>query len=65
VLYNEVKAALYDAENRPMLMDYIFAGGREMTLTELENSTKQLIESVKKGRVDKPVRWVTVRGDDE
>jgi hypothetical protein len=36
-----------------------------MTLTELENSTKQLIESVKNGRVDKPVRWVTVRGDDE
>ncbi len=65
VLYNEVKAALYDSKNRPIIMDYIFAGGREMTLTELENSTKQLIESVKKGKVDKPVRWVTVRGEDQ
>jgi len=46
-------------------MDYIFAGGREMTISELENSIQALIESVRKGRIDKPVRWVTVRGEDE
>ena len=65
VLYNEVRAALYEAKKRPLIMDYIFAGGREMTLPELENSIQALIESVRKGRVDKPVRWVTVRGEDE
>jgi len=65
VLYNETKAALYDAKNRPLLMDYIFAGGREMTLAELKNSTRRLIDAVKKGRVDKPVSWVTVRGEDQ
>jgi len=65
VLYNEVRAALYESKQRPLIMDYIFAGGREMTLPELENSIQALIESVKKGSVDKPVRWVTVRGEDE
>jgi len=64
VLYNEVKAALYEAKQRPLVMDYIFAGGREMKLFELENSIQELIKSVKKGRVDKPVNWVTVRGED-
>ncbi len=51
--------------NRPLIMDYIFAGGREMTLRELESSVKELIEAVRVGRLDKPVRWVTVRGEDE
>jgi pyruvate ferredoxin oxidoreductase alpha subunit len=64
VLYNEVRAALYEAKQRPLVMDYIFAGGREMKLFELENSIHELIKSVKKGRVDKPVNWVTVRGED-
>jgi pyruvate ferredoxin oxidoreductase alpha subunit len=64
VLYNEVRAALYEAKQRPLVMDYIFAGGREMKLFELENSIPELIKSVKKGRVDKPVNWVTVRGED-
>lgn len=64
ILYNEVKAALYDAEVRPLLMDYIFAGGREMTLEELERAGVLLVDSVKKGGVDKPVRWMTVRGED-
>ena len=65
VLYNEVRAALYEADRRPLIMDYIFAGGREMTLRELEASVKELIEAVRVGRLDKPVRWVTVRGEDE
>ncbi|MGD0805116.1 MAG: pyruvate ferredoxin oxidoreductase [Candidatus Bathyarchaeia archaeon] len=64
VLYNDVRAAFYEAEQRPLIMDYIFAGGREMTIPELEKSIQALIESVRKGRVDKPVRWVTVRGED-
>ena len=63
VLYNEVRAALYEAKQRPLIMDYIFAGGREMTLQELEASVKELIEAVRVGHLDKPVRWVTVRGE--
>jgi pyruvate ferredoxin oxidoreductase alpha subunit len=64
VLYNEVRAALYGARREPLIMDYIFAGGREMTIAELEGSFNSLVEAVKKGKADRPVRWVTVRGED-
>ena len=65
VLYNDIRAALYDAKKRPLIMDQIYAGGREMTLQELETSVKELIEAVKVGHLDKPIRWVTVRGEDQ
>jgi len=64
VLFNEVKAALYEADARPLLMDFIFAGGREMTLENLEKAAKLLVDATRKGRVDKPVRWMAIRGED-
>ena len=64
VLYNEVKACLYDAEKRPQIMDFIFAGGREMKISELSKASELLIDYTKRGRVDNPVRWMNIRGDD-
>jgi len=64
VLFNEIKAALYDMKTSPLLMDFIFAGGREMTIAELEKVARLLMEVAKTGRVRKPVQWLTVRGED-
>ena len=63
-LFNEIKSALYNAGNRPILMDFIFSGGRETTITELEKVAGLLMEAVKVGKAEKPVRWLTVRGED-
>lgn len=64
VLYNEVKSALYDAASRPSIMDFVFAGGREMTIANLEKATELLISAAKLGKTERPVRWLTLRGED-
>jgi len=64
ILYNEVKAALYDAEERPRVMGFIFAGGREMKIADLSKAAELLVDSTRKGRADRPVRWMMVRGED-
>jgi len=65
ILYNEVKAALYDMDTRPLIMDFIFAGGREMTIPDLDQATNLLIGAAKTGKnAERPVRWMTVRGED-
>lgn len=64
VLYNEMKAALYDTGSRPTIMDFIFAGGREMTIADLEKAVDLLVKATNEGRTDKPVRWLNLRGED-
>jgi len=64
VLYNEVRAALYDLKDRPLAMSFIFAGGREMTISELEGACEALTQTARSGRIEKPVRWPTIRGED-
>lgn len=46
-------------------MDFIFAGGREMTIADLDEATNLLIGAAKTGKkAERPVRWMTIRGED-
>jgi len=64
VLFNEIKASLYGMKNSPLIMSFIFAGGREMIIEDLEKAANLLIKGVKAGKIEKPVRWLTLRGED-
>ena len=64
VLFNEIKASLYGMKNSPLIMSFIFAGGREMIIEDLEKAANLLIKGVKAGKMEKPVRWLTLRGED-
>jgi pyruvate ferredoxin oxidoreductase alpha subunit len=62
VLYNEIKAALYDVDKRPPVLGFVAGlGGREVTIdmgTEMANLVYEAAES---GQMQHPVRWIGVR----
>ena len=62
VLYNEVRAALYDAETRVPVVGYIAGlGGREVTVpmtTEIFDYTQKVADT---GIIEEPLRWIGVR----
>jgi pyruvate ferredoxin oxidoreductase alpha subunit len=64
VLSNEVRSALYDSEPKPLLMDFMFVGGREPSVEHFERAVYLLQKSIKDGRVERLVRWPTLRGED-
>ena len=63
VLFNETRSALYDSDSRPLLMDFMFVGGREPSIEHFEQAVKLLQRAVEKGTVEKHVRWPTLRGE--
>lgn len=64
VLFNEVRSALYDSVSKPLLMDFMFVGGREPSIEHFEQSVKHLKKSIEKGKTEKLVWWPTLRGED-
>jgi pyruvate ferredoxin oxidoreductase alpha subunit len=64
VLFNEVRSTLYDVGSRPLLMEFMFVGGREPSVKHFEQAVRLLQEVAEKGTVEKPVRWLTLRGED-
>jgi pyruvate ferredoxin oxidoreductase alpha subunit len=64
VLSNEVRSALYENDSRPLIVDFVFVGGREPSVTHFEQAVRLLQQSAKKGTVEKRVRWPTLRGED-
>lgn len=64
VLFNEVRSTLYDGGSRPLLMDFMFVGGREPSVEHFEEAVRLLKKGVGKGAVEKHVRWPTLRGED-
>lgn len=60
-LFTDIKAALYESEKRPKVINYIYGlGGRDITITQILNMLKQL-EAVAQGEVVEPVQWVGLR----
>lgn len=60
-LFTDIKAALYESEKRPKVVNYIYGlGGRDITITQVLNVLKQL-EAVAQGEVVEPVQWVGLR----
>ncbi|HXX87844.1 MAG TPA: transketolase C-terminal domain-containing protein, partial [Candidatus Acidoferrum sp.] len=63
VLFNEIRSTLYESSLRPLLMDFMFVGGREPSVKHFEEVATLLQKSAKKGTVEKHVWWPTLRGE--
>jgi pyruvate ferredoxin oxidoreductase alpha subunit len=60
-LFTDIKAALYEAERHPKVINYIYGlGGRDITLRQILNIIRQL-EAVGRGEQVEPVQWVGLR----
>ncbi|SET17609.1 pyruvate ferredoxin oxidoreductase alpha subunit [Natronincola peptidivorans] len=61
-LFAEVRSALYEAENRPMLINYIYGlGGRDVTTTHIEEVYNQLFSMINKNQTGQVYRYLGVR----
>jgi len=63
VLFNEVRSALYESGSHPLLMDFMFVGGREPSVEHFEQAVRLLEKGAGKGAVEKHVWWPTLRGE--
>jgi len=62
VLYTEIRSALYDLPNRPLLHGFICGlGGREVTIEGVTEMSETLLKSAKSGKLEKQVAWIGVR----
>jgi pyruvate ferredoxin oxidoreductase alpha subunit len=63
ILFNEVKAALYGADNQPHLKGFICGlGGREVLLKDVQSMADQVFSVANSGIPDNEVTWMGVRG---
>ncbi len=63
VLYNEVRSALYDLEERPQVLSFICGlGGREVTLDSVTEMSEILLKTAQTRRIEQPTYWIGVRG---
>ncbi len=61
-LFSEIKAAMYDSKNRPLMSDYIYGlGGRDIGMAEIEGVYNELLENVKNGKIKNEVNYLGVR----
>jgi pyruvate ferredoxin oxidoreductase alpha subunit len=62
VLFNEVRATMCESSSRPILMDFMFVGGREPSIEHFERAATLLQRSADEGAVEEHVKWPTLRG---
>lgn len=63
-IYHEVATALYDAEDRPKLLNFLFLGGREPTTEHFKKAAEMVHELAKGKKFEKKAYWLTLRGED-
>jgi len=63
VLFNEVSSTLYDSGSRPLLLDFMFVGGREPSVRHFEEAVRLLQRGAEGKRVEKHVLWPTLRSE--
>jgi pyruvate ferredoxin oxidoreductase alpha subunit len=62
VVATEVRAALYNATNRPPIIGFICGlGGREVTLEDVHKATDLCFAAAAAGRADRATHWLGVR----
>jgi len=62
-LFMEVRSALYDLQERPAIVDYIYGlGGRDITVEDLEGVYRELQRISEGGQVQETVQYLGVRG---
>ena len=65
-LFAEVRSAMYDMEDRPLAVDYIYGlGGRDVTVDHFRQVFAALDEDVTAGKTDEVYRYICVRDRDE
>ncbi len=63
--FSEVKASLYNAEDRPLIKNYILGiGGRDVTMQDIENLYNDLYQ-IKDEGLNKEVEWIKLKGKQE
>ena len=63
IVYNEIRSALYDLEQRPKVVSFISGlGGREVTLDNVTEMSEILLKVAKTGHLEQPNYWIGVRG---
>ncbi|MBN2120732.1 MAG: pyruvate ferredoxin oxidoreductase [Candidatus Omnitrophica bacterium] len=61
-VFSEVRSALYESENKPLITNYIYGlGGRDINTSEIEAVYNELQETIKRGKADKLVNYLGVR----
>lgn len=63
VLFNEIRSALYESDTHPVVMDFMFVGGREPSVEHFEQAVRHLQRGGEKGTVEKQTLWLTLRGE--
>jgi pyruvate ferredoxin oxidoreductase alpha subunit len=65
-LFKDVRAALYDAPQRPPVVNYVYGlGGRDVNLEHIRSVYRDLEQIVRTGQVDNLVRYLGVREEVE
>ncbi|MCK4307657.1 pyruvate ferredoxin oxidoreductase [candidate division WOR-3 bacterium] len=61
-VYVELRSALYDAPERPLLVDYIYGlGGRDIDVEQIMDVALKGEQIIKKNKVEKPVDYIGLR----
>jgi len=61
-LFNDIRAAMYDSEKRPLMLDYIFGlGGRDIFPKDIAGVYKELLKAVSANKVEQSINYIGVR----
>lgn len=62
VLFNELRAAMYNQENRPWMLNFIAGlGGREIRVREINEIVDITQKAIDDGKVEQETTWIGVR----
>ena len=62
VLFNEVRSALYDLDDRPLAQSFVAGlGGREVLVRDVEEMAQMVQDSIDAGKVKQVNTWIGVR----
>ncbi len=65
IVHSEAAGCLFNLPSKPAMVNYILGlGGREIILKDISALVKEAVERTKQGVIEKPIRWVGVRGLD-
>lgn len=61
-LFSEVKAALYEEKNKPLVVNYIYGlGGRDIFEEDIEKVYMEILEIAKTGKIKEKIQFLGVR----
>ncbi len=61
-LFMEMRSLFYDADAKPLMSNYIYGlGGRDMPVSLLVDTLRDVARNAERGRVEEPIRYMGVR----